>query len=100
MPPVAAIRAMQPNRQTARNGQDRSLQTYRKFAIFPLRFSTVWCGAKGTAYLALHALSVTSLKPASVSFSLICSICAASRVSSPSFKKQLVIAIFASLRSW
>ena len=96
----------------------RPLQTYRKFAIFPLSLSTVWGGAFGTAYLiltlnsslstlrgaahraALHALSVTSLKPASVSFSLICSICAASRVSSPNFRKQLVIAIFASLRSW
>ena len=53
MPPAAAIRAMQPNGQTARNGQDRSLQTYRKFAIFPLRFSTVWGGAFGTAYLIL-----------------------------------------------
>ena len=94
----------------------RPLQTYRKFAIFPLSLSTVWGGAFGTAYLiltlnsslstlrgaraALHALSVTSVKPASVSFSLICSICAASRVSSPSFRKQLVIAMFASLRSW
>ena len=36
----------------------------------------------------VYALSVTSLNPASVSFSLIVSICAASRVSSPSFRKQ------------
>ena len=76
-------------------------------------YGLMYIFAFGTAYLiltlhsarratraALHALSVTSVKPASVSFSLICSICAASRVSSPSFRKQLVIAIFASLRSW
>ncbi len=28
--------------QTARNGRDRSLQTCRKFAMFPFTFSTVW----------------------------------------------------------
>ena len=32
MPPVAAVRAKRPNGQTPRNGQDRSLQTCRKFA--------------------------------------------------------------------
>ena len=31
MPPVAANPPMQPNGQTARNGQDRSLQTCRKW---------------------------------------------------------------------
>ena len=33
--------------EAARNGQDRSLQIYRKFAIFPLSFSTVRRAANG-----------------------------------------------------
>ena len=36
MPLVAITRALQYNGQTARNGQDRSLQTCRRFAIFPV----------------------------------------------------------------
>ena len=35
MPPVAAIPVMQLNGQTARNGQDRSLQTCRKQRAIP-----------------------------------------------------------------
>ena len=36
MPPVAAARILRTTGQTARNGQDRSLQTCRKFALFPI----------------------------------------------------------------
>ena len=36
MPPAAAARILQPTGQTARNGQDRSLQTCRRFAFPPI----------------------------------------------------------------
>ena len=41
MPPVAITRALRYNGQTARNGQDRSLQTCRKYHII-----TEYCGNK------------------------------------------------------
>ena len=39
MPPVAATPIMRYNGQTARNGQDRPLQTDQEIAIVPLSFS-------------------------------------------------------------
>ena len=35
MPPVAAVPVMRYHGQTARNGQDRSLQTCREYRIIP-----------------------------------------------------------------